>query len=286
MATPLKIKSPAKINLALDILGKSSKYHKIQTIYQEISLHDTIAIREIAKNKIIIKSNDKTMPLTKQNLAYQAAEIMKKRTRKKIGLEIFIDKHIPVASGFAGGSSNAAAVLKGLNEMWKMRLSRGKLENLAANIGMDTPFFMTGGTAVGTHFGEKIRTTNPCPKLPLLLLIPTKKNPIIAKTKSVYKKINLKFTGKNQKSTKLLCRAIKNKNRKELLANLHNDIETAVDITATKAILKDFGASAVILAGSGPGIIAFLENKLLRKKCVKSLDKKFKKQFKLILAST
>lgn len=285
MQSSLKVKSPAKINLALDILGKKSKYHKIQTIYQQISLYDTITIREIAKNKIIIKSNNKTIPLTKQNLAYQAAEIMKKRARKRQGIEIFIDKHIPVASGFAGGSSNGTAVLRGLNEMWRMKLSRSRLETLAAKLGMDAPFFITGGTAMGTHFGERIRVVHPCPKLPLLLLIPTKKNPIIAKTKSVYKKIKLKLTGKNTAQTKMLIKALKSRDKEKILANLHNDIETTIDISDVKKALAPFAAKT-LLAGSGPGIVAFFKNKFLRKSCIKALDKKFKKQFRLISAST
>lgn len=283
----IKIKSPAKINLSLDILGKKGKYHKIQTIYQEISLYDTITIREIAKNKIIIKSNDKSVPLTKQNLAYQAAEIMKKRTRKRIGLEIFIDKHIPVASGFAGGSSNGTAVIKGLNEMWRLRLSRPRMEKLASKLGMDAPFFITGHTAVGSHFGEKIRPAKAGhPVFPLLLAIPNKKHPLTAKTKSIYKKIKLKSVGKNQKQTRSLISAIKKGDKSTILQNLHNDIETAVDISSVKNVLLGLGASAVLLAGSGPGIAAFFKNRLLRKQCLHSLDKKFKKQFKLISAST
>ncbi len=279
---PLKIKSHAKINLSLDILAKKGKYHKIRTILQQIALYDTIILKQTEKNKILIKSNDKFVPLTTKNLAYQAAEIIKKTGRVKKGVEIFIDKHIPVASGFGGGSSNAAAVLKGLNEMWKLKLSKAKLQKMAEKLGMDVAFFLTNGAAIGSHFGEKIHPLKPCKGLILALFIPNKKSPLPLKTKNIYKKINLKRTGHSQKQTKLLITAIKKGNKQAILDNLHNDIETAVNISEIKNTLFSAGASNALLAGSGPSIVAFFRTRLNRKKCLKTLDKKFKKQFRVI----
>ncbi|HBB03244.1 MAG: 4-diphosphocytidyl-2-C-methyl-D-erythritol kinase, 4-diphosphocytidyl-2-C-methyl-D-erythritol kinase [Candidatus Peregrinibacteria bacterium GW2011_GWF2_38_29] len=288
MTNSLKIKSFAKINLALDILGKAGKYHKIQTVYQQISLHDTLIIKEIEKNKIILKSNDKNLSVTPKNLAYQAAEMIKKSCRVKKGVEIFIDKHIPVASGFGGGSGNGATALKGLNELFKLKLSKAKLEKFAEKLGMDAPFFITGGTAMGTHFGEKVRALTPLTGLTLALFVPNKKSPLIAKTKTVYKKINTKLTGKEQKKTKLLLKELKSKKpqKQAILDNLHNDIEIAMDISEIKKTLLQAGASQVVLSGSGPSVVAFFKNKFERKMCLKALDAKFKKAYRVLLATT
>jgi len=283
---PLKIKSYAKINLALDILGKKGKYHTIKTILQQIALHDTITLKEIENNKIIVKSNNKSLPLTAKNLAYQAAELIKKAHRIKKGVKIFINKHIPLAMGFGGGSSNAAAVLKGLNEMWNLKLSKAKLQKFAEKLGMDTAFFLTGGTAIGTHFGEKIQEIKPCKNLILALFIPNKKSKLISKTKNIYKKINLKHTGQLLKQTNFLITAIKKGDKQAIFDNLHNDIETAVDISDIKNAIIKRGAANAFLAGSGPAIVAFFRTKLDRKKCLKNLDKKFKKEYQIIQTET
>ena len=280
----LKIKSHAKINLALDVLGKSGKYHKVQTVLQEIDLFDTVTLKEIPKKKIIIKTTDKAVPTTPKNLAYQAAEMVIKAGRVKKGVEIFINKHIPVAGGFGGGSSNAATVLLGLNKMWDLKLKPAQLEKMAAKLGMDVPFFLYGKTAVGTHFGEKIKKIEGHVPLCALLLIPDAKHELVNKTKLVYKKLNTKLCGKDQKKTKALLIALKKSDKDGVLKNLHNDIETVMDISEIRTTLMTAGASGVVLSGSGPSIVALFKNKLERKQGQQKLDPKFKKHFRLIQA--
>ncbi|MBI2464422.1 hypothetical protein HYV57_05695 [Candidatus Peregrinibacteria bacterium] len=181
----ITLKSPAKVNLALDVLGKDEKsgYHEIQTVYQEIPLYDEITIEEIAKNEIqiewrplhhnlmnqymgthiIMNQNEFLMdaeafsePKKEDNTAVRAARLIKEKYGVNKGLKIKKKKNIPLRSGLGGGSSNAAAVLKGLNVIWNLGLNVEQLRKIAAKIGMDVAFFIEGGTAYGTHFGEKI----------------------------------------------------------------------------------------------------------------------------------
>ncbi|MFA7685185.1 MAG: 4-(cytidine 5'-diphospho)-2-C-methyl-D-erythritol kinase, partial [Candidatus Gracilibacteria bacterium] len=145
-------------------------------------------------------------------------------------VKIKIKKNIPFASGLGGGSSDAAAILKGLNKLWKLKLSKSSLADLGAKLGMDVPFFIYGGTALGEHYGEKIT------KLPTIKNIKFKiypgKTPLISqKTQTAYQKLSLKKCGQNLFKTKLLIQGIKTKNKKLIIENLHNDFETVTKVS-------------------------------------------------------
>src|SRR4030042_4125513 len=128
----ISLTAPAKINLGLAILGKlANGYHEVKTIYCQVSLSDRLQLAELKENKIKIFCSDKTIPTDNKNLVYQAAELIKKQRKIKTGLNIFIKKNIPTASGLGGGSSEAAAVLKGLTKLWQLNLSLDQLIRLA-----------------------------------------------------------------------------------------------------------------------------------------------------------
>ena len=142
----MKIKAPAKINLTLDILGKlPNDYHELTTVYQAVSLYDELEFEESEVGDIKITSNSDQIPLDENNIVYKAVELIRQKHDIGKGLSINIEKNIPVAAGLAGGSTDAAATLKALNEIWELKLSDEILREYAAELGMDVSFLINGG---------------------------------------------------------------------------------------------------------------------------------------------
>ena len=154
----IKVSSPAKINLFLKILNKrKDNYHNIETIFEKVSLFDTILIRETPGNSISISTNAKHLPLDGGNLCYKAADAIKKRFKIKTGVHIHIEKNIPIAAGLGGGSSNAASVLKGLNLLWRLKLGKKGLIDLSNDLGSDVALFISDSAFIlGKSRGNEI----------------------------------------------------------------------------------------------------------------------------------
>lgn len=233
----IKIRAPSKINLSLDVLKRTaSGYHEIQTVLQEVpQIKDELKIintKDLDSTSIVYPpkfKGPKTPILENDNLAHKALLLIKKAYGKSHRLDkkfaqIIITKNIPISSGLGGASSDAAAVLKGLNKLWNLKISQKKLLILAAKLGMDVPFFIVGGTALASHFGEKIKALNPIENIKFKI------NPessfSTSKTSSAYSSLDISLCGKNLAQTKTLLRAIKNSDKKSVIANLHNDFET------------------------------------------------------------
>lgn len=167
----LKLKSHAKINLILEVLyRRQDGYHQIRTVLQEIELHDTLYLKDIPGRKLELMCDDLSLPLGEGNLAYRAARLMQSRYAPGRGVKIELKKRIPIAAGLGGGSSNAAAVLKGLNKLWGLSLSDDDLRALGAQLGSDVPFFISGGTALARGRGEIIQPLPPFPWTKVLLV--------------------------------------------------------------------------------------------------------------------
>jgi len=249
----MKFLATAKINLSLDILGKdSSGYHEMQTVFQEIKeIADEIEItpsknKDITPSFVAPKVSAVGATQKSDNLIFKALMLIKQTFKINKFVKIKIKKNIPFASGLGGGSSNAAAVLKGLNKLWKLGLSKKRLANLGEKLGMDVPFFIYGGTALGKHYGEKITPLRAI-KCIKFKVNPLKSKEIGQKTKRAYKKLNLKKCGKNLQKTKLLIKGIKTGNKKLILENLHNDFETIIKTTKNNH-----------LSGAGPSTFRVL----------------------------
>lgn len=239
----IQIFAPAKINLCLDIIKKSSSgKHEILTIFKDdYSIKDEIKIFNSREVDIVsIAQASKKTPIQnikispKNNLAYKALKLIKSTYKIKKHVKIVIKKGIPLSSGLGGASSDAAAVLKGLNELWKLKLSLKDLTKLASKLGTDVSFFLIGGVAVGRHFGEILTPLSPINKIKFKIN-PLKKWPPLPKninskdkTAQMYKNINLSKCGKNIHKTKALIQAIKDENSQEIIKNLHNDFETII----------------------------------------------------------
>ena len=153
---PLRLRSYAKVNLGLEVLGlRDDGYHELRTLFQTIDLHDDVVLRPRARG-VVVRCDHPLVPTDGTNLAARAAEALRSHGGVGSGVEIAIRKRIPVGGGLGGGSSNAAAVLLGLDQMWKLGLGPDGLHRLARRLGADVPYFLLGGTALGLSRGDEV----------------------------------------------------------------------------------------------------------------------------------
>jgi 4-diphosphocytidyl-2-C-methyl-D-erythritol kinase len=255
----LLVKAPAKINLSLDVLHKRSDgYHEVEMVMTTIDLADRIELTNLSDDTIKILSHNRFVPDDGRNLAYQAAQLLKERLNIKKGVAISIDKVIPVAAGLAGGSSDAAATLKGLNRLWDLGLSMDELAELGAEIGSDVSFCVYGGTALASGRGEKIKHLSAPPNCWVILAKPT----IGVSTADVYKNLDLKNI--KHPDTKAMVSALNHGNYHDICSNLGNVLESVTldmhpEVSQIKDQMERFGADAVLMSGSGPTVYGLVQ---------------------------
>ncbi|OZM55850.1 4-(cytidine 5'-diphospho)-2-C-methyl-D-erythritol kinase [Lottiidibacillus patelloidae] len=253
-------KAPAKINLALDVLHKRQDgFHEVKMIMTMIDLADRIELTPLKENKITISSHSRYVPNDERNLAYKAAALLKERFQVNEGVTISIDKQIPVAAGLAGGSSDAAATLRGLNKMWKLGLSLDELAVLGAEIGSDVSFCVYGGTALATGRGEIIEHLPAPPPCWVILAKPF----IGVSTADVYSKLNLENV--THPNVDQMIKAIEEQDYSTICQSLGNVLETVTlekypEVKQLKTQLQRFGADGVLMSGSGPTVFAITEH--------------------------
>lgn len=258
----IKLKSRAKINLSLDVIGKRSDgYHEVEMVMQQIDLYDNITINERNDNEIKIFTNCEYIPKNSTNIAYKAADKLRNVLSICKGVDIHIDKHIPVAAGLAGGSSNAAAVLKGLNKLWSLGLSEKELMDIGVTIGADIPFCILGGTALAEGIGEKLTPIDSNIKNTWIVLA---KPPVSVSTKEVYEGLNMSKI-KNRPNTTKLINSIKKGNLYSVSNNMGNVLETVTEkkysvITEIKRKMMEYNALGSMMSGSGPTVFGIYKN--------------------------
>lgn len=258
----ISLKSRAKINLSIDVIGKREDgYHIVEMIMQTIDLYDDIKLKELEEDNIIIKSECSYIPLNEDNIVYKAAKLIKEKMDIKKGIEIFIKKNIPVAAGMAGGSSNAAAVLVGLNELWELGLSKDELRDLGLKLGADVPFCIEGGTALAEGIGEKLTYIKGINKDVNILVC---KPDIFVSTKEVYQSLDIKNIEKRP-DNKLLIEKLKNDDIVSVSNNMVNVLEEVTskkysDIKVIENIISKNGAIGTMMSGSGPTVFGFFDN--------------------------
>ncbi|WP_071393075.1 4-(cytidine 5'-diphospho)-2-C-methyl-D-erythritol kinase [Bacillus tuaregi] len=256
----LLVKAPAKINLSLDVLHKRSDgYHEVEMIMTTIDLADRLELSLLERDEISIISHNRFVPDDQRNLAYQAARLLKERFSIRKGVAIAIEKTIPVAAGLAGGSSDAAAALRGLNKLWDLGLTMKELAELGAEIGSDVSFCVYGGTALARGRGEVI---TPLPSPPTCWVVLAK--PFIGvSTADVYRRLELpKIT---HPDTKAMIQAIEANDFSGVCANLGNVLEDVTlklhpEVALIKDQMKRFGADAVLMSGSGPTVFGLVQH--------------------------
>ena len=273
------INSYAKINLSLEIGRKlSNNYHQINSVFRQIGLHDKISIKKLKKDKIIIKSNIKNIE-NKDNLAYKAASLLKKRYKIKDGIEIKIDKNIPMQSGLGGGSSNAASTLTALNSLFDLKLDKDELMKLASKIGSDVPFFIEGKTCLVSGIGDKVKKIDSL-NLNFVLIKPDIGIPTKLAYNEYDKHIENNTKIKKENKTKKLAEALKQKNIEKIAENLHNDFEPVIirKYPIIKKIKNDLiknSALNALMSGSGSAVFGIFKNKSEAETAFEKLKEKY-----------
>jgi len=250
----LILRSPAKINLCLSVLGKRPDgYHEVEMLMQMVSLCDEITVTRDGKG-IRVSCNEGAVPSGEGNTAWKAAYEMLKAAGSGEGLSIEIKKNIPVAAGLAGGSGNAAAVLEAANRLLGTRFGADRLAAIGAKIGMDVPFFFFGPTALARGRGDLVTPMDPAPMCWVLLVNPG----FETSTAWVYKNLNLRLT------KKVDCNKIARLTVRNIADGLHNDLEAVTAaahpvINRIKEALLAQQALGVCMSGSGPTVFGIFE---------------------------
>lgn len=262
MLTTLKLPAYAKLNLALDVLAKRPDgFHELSTLFERINLADTIELKLLSKDDIQCVVGQSVLPVDERNLVVKIAKRLKADFKIRQGVRIILHKHIPIAAGLAGGSSNGATVLMGLNQLWHLGLSQQQLLAYAAWLGSDVAFFIYNTPfAIGRGRGEQITPVKLQTVLYHVLVTPR----VSMLTKEVFARLKLKLTNKND-NVNILLPFLRQGDIKGLSEHLSNDLEGAIlslrpDFLSLKKKLLSAGALGVCFSGSGPSVYAMAES--------------------------
>jgi 4-diphosphocytidyl-2-C-methyl-D-erythritol kinase len=254
------LEAPAKINFALDVLRKRPDgYHEVSMIMQTVALFDRITVCG-RDGGIELTTDSPAIPADETNIAYKAAAYLRSKYHINKGASIHIEKRIPVAAGLAGGSTDAAAVLKLLNKLWELGLSHEELREAGARLGADVPFCIQGGTCLAEGLGEVLTPLANTPECWLLLVKP----PLGVSTKEVYQSLKLDEI-KERPDIKEMLQAIEGKNIKGICIHMRNVLETVTlklhpMLSELKRRLLDHGAAGSLMSGSGPTVFGVFED--------------------------
>jgi 4-diphosphocytidyl-2-C-methyl-D-erythritol kinase len=275
----------AKLDLAISIspIKSNDGYYPVDYIDCQIDLSDELLIEQKEKDIAIICDHP-GVPKNKENFIYQAVQLLKElKGDKNLGAKIVLKKGIPIKAGFGGGSSDGAAVLRGLEELWEIKLNEKQLASLAKVLGKDFYYSLHGGLCEIHGEGKNYRViplSSALPKFWLLIVVPFEEKP---STGWVYEHLNTKDIGRNLDKLENLKEVILEKNKSEdILKNLNNDFESSVSrfYPVIKRIKKDlvkFGSAAEIMAGAGLAVVGFFENKEKAQKAKGKLEGKYQK---------
>ncbi|MCR1876864.1 4-(cytidine 5'-diphospho)-2-C-methyl-D-erythritol kinase [Paraclostridium bifermentans] len=273
----IDLKSRAKVNLSIDVLGKREDgYHLVEMIMQTIDLYDKLKITEIEENSILIKSNSLDIPLNEDNIMYKAVNLLRNQFNIEKGIEISIEKNIPVAAGMAGGSSNAAAVLVGLNKLWNLGLSESELKDIGLKLGADVPFCITGGSALAEGIGEELTNIKGLPEdLNILVCKPN----IFVSTKEIYQSLNMDKVKRRPKNKELID-ALQKEDVKFISENMVNVLEEVTslkysEIGQIEDVMIKNKALGSMMSGSGPTVFGLFDNKDCAIKAKEDLQAKY-----------
>ncbi|WP_044641810.1 4-(cytidine 5'-diphospho)-2-C-methyl-D-erythritol kinase [Risungbinella massiliensis] len=265
-------KAPAKINLTLDALRKRPDgYHDLEMVMTTVDLYDRIDLTSIDGTSIQLDSSSGLVPQDERNLAYLAARILREKTGVRKGVHIRIEKNIPVAAGLAGGSSDAAATLRGLNRLWKLGLSLEELAQIGAEIGSDVPFCVYSNTAIARGRGEVLEPIPAPPKCWVVLAKPSQG----ISTADVFGRLRVDQIEQHP-STSHMVDALKKQDLKAVIGSMGNVLEPVTmamhkEVSRLKEKMHLFGASGVLMSGSGPTVFGIVPKESRAKRIVNSL---------------
>ena len=269
----LSYKAYAKVNLGLDVLRRREDgYHEVKMVMQTVNLFDRIEIEEISDQAgIVISANADFVPVNEDNLIYKAAKLLMDEFNISKGVKITLEKNIPVAAGMAGGSTDAAATLVGINELFGIGLSTEDLKKRGVKIGADVPYCIMGGTALSEGIGEVLTPLSGMPQCHILIAKP----PINVSTKFVYENLHANELTWHPDIDGMV-NAIKNSDLYGIASKMENVLETVTAkeypvIEELKASMKENGALNSIMSGSGPTVFGLFDDESKAKKAYESV---------------
>ncbi len=264
----------AKINLSLRVLGKRDDgYHELETIFQTVSLHDTIEFTATDDPAMVTSSDDLSLWMGETNLVTRAAKALHARFAPAQGARIHLQKRIPIQAGLGGGSSDAAVTLIGLTQLWGLKASANELMEIGASLGADIPFFFRGGTARGTGTGNQIETLPDAGEMFLLIIKP---NANIS-TADAYKALNAPALTSQNSKTILSISEAKEFFDNSTFASLQNDFEAAAfmlepESERAKLALLKVGARVAMLAGSGSAVFGIFADEDAQRRAIQAIE--------------
>ena len=268
----IKLKALGKINLGLDVLGRRPNgYHDVRMVMQTVYLYDQILLEKTDKEGIFLETNLFYLPVNENNLAYRAAKMLIDEFAIKEGVHISLEKHIPVAAGMAGGSSNAAAVLYGMNRLFQLGLTDQELMDRSVQLGADVPYCIMRGTVLAEGIGEKLTPLPAMPKCHVLLAKP----PISVSTQKVYEKLDAQEVAKHPDIDGILL-GLQTGDLKKITSSMGNVLENVTiteypQIERIKDVMKEEGALNAMMSGSGPTVFGIYDDKMLARRAAASI---------------
>lgn len=275
----MKMKAYAKVNISLDIVGKRDDgYHLLKMIMQNIDLYDEIIVEKQNKD-ITIECNKNYVPTDSRNLAYKAAMAFKERYNIAEGVKIRILKNIPVSAGLAGGSTDAATVLKIMNKLFEINASNKELMELGLKLGADVPYCIQGGTALCEGIGEIITPLKSFKDKIIVLVKPS----FGVSTKEVYKGFDMEKVRKHPE-TEVLIDAMEKDDLRYIAYNMRNLLENVTlkkhkVLINLKEEMNKYGAINSMMSGSGPTVFAFFDDMLKAQRCFEKMKEKYNEVF-------
>ena len=265
----------AKVNWRLHVLGRRADgLHEIRTIFQTITLNDKLTFAARDDDRLLLTSDSTDIPLDESNLVLRAAAALRNKRGVKSGASIHLKKNIPVEGGLGGGSSNAAIALLGLTHLWEIETSKQELEEIGASLGADVPFFLTGGTALGTGLGTEIQPISEAVAEYMLIVKPQAK----VSTAEAYKALNCPALTKVESDIILSISRADGQFPDSYPDALHNDFEPVVfhlkpEIERAHDALLRQGARNALLAGSGSSVFGVFDKREAQERAIETLKK-------------
>ena len=268
----ISLKALAKINLGLDVVRRREDgYHEVRMIMQTIHLYDRLNIKRTKESGIQIQTNLSFLPVNENNLIYKAAKLLMDEFSITDGVSVKLDKRIPVAAGMAGGSTDAAAMLFGMNRLFSLGLTKRQLMERGVQIGADVPYCIMRGTALAEGIGEELSQLPPMVKCPVLIAKPS----ISVSTKFVYQNLKLDDATIHPDIDRLID-DIRAKNLYDIAAHMGNVLETVTIpnypvIDEIKKHMLSHGAVGAMMSGSGPTVFGLFDDEATAKKAYKAM---------------
>lgn len=249
------LKAYGKVNLGLDVVRRRDDgYHEVRMVMQTVGLFDRLELRKTSGDSIKLSANLKFLPVNEQNLVYQAIAAVKDKYSLKCGVEAYLEKRIPIAAGMAGGSSNCAAALRGMDQLFDLGIGERELCEIGAGLGADVPYCVIGGTALAEGIGEKLTKLPPMPDCHILIAKPG----ISVSTKTVYENLNVPGLDPHPDIDGMVS-AIESQDLNGITKRMENVLETVTVprypvIDEIKSFLLEQGAENALMSGSGPTV--------------------------------